>query len=268
MASILADGAAAVEALRARGAVFDLGSDGRPARTREGGHSALRVIHAGGDATGAEVQRALLAASRDDRLPLLTGHTALDVLRGSAGTLAGIAVLDERGRRGAIATPAILLASGGYGQLFAGTTNPETATGDGLAVALRAGAALGDLEFVQFHPTGAAHRPRRPSESTSAAGHRGAAGRGRGAGATTLGRRVMDGVHPLADLAPRDVVAAAITRRMADTGTDHVLLDATGIPSFADAVPDRARQLRAGSASTRPGSRSRSARQRTTPAAG
>jgi L-aspartate oxidase len=234
--SILSDGAAAVAALQARGAAFDLGPDGRPARTREGGHSALRVIHAGGDATGAEVQRTLLTASRQDRLPLLTRHTALDVLRDAAGTPAGLAVLDEHGRRGVITAPAVLLASGGYGRLFAATTNPATATGDGLALALRAGAAVADLEFVQFHPT--ALHTGRPGRSTGASPLVTEALRGEGAVLLDgHGRRIMDGVHPLADLAPRDVVAAAITRRMAETGSDHVLLDATAIPGFADRFP-------------------------------
>jgi L-aspartate oxidase len=244
VAEIIADGPAAVARLRARGAVFDPGSDGRLARTREGGHSAFRVVHAGGDATGAEVERALVAAATDRRLPLLTGHVAVDALRDERGVVIGLALLDDAGRPGVLRAPAVLLASGGYGQLYASTTNPETATGDGVALALRAGATAADLEFVQFHPTvlytddlqaGSSSRRapavgRRPLVTEAV----------RGEGAVLVdraGRRFMAGVHPLADLAPRDVVAAAITRTLAETGAECVHLDATAIPDFARRFP-------------------------------
>jgi L-aspartate oxidase len=222
--AIIADGPAAVTRLRERGAVFDAGEEGRLARTREGGHSAFRVVHAGGDATGAEVERALLAATRDGRVPMLEGHVAVEALRARSGAVAGLLVLDANGVPGVLRAPAVLLATGGAGQLYAATTNPEVATADGLAIALRAGAAVADLEFVQFHPTvlytGRDARGRCPLVTEAV----------RGEGAVLVdaaGDRVMAGVHPLADLAPRDVVAAAITRRMAETGTDHVYLDAT-----------------------------------------
>jgi L-aspartate oxidase len=233
VAEIIADGPAAVARLRDRGAVFDPGADGRLARTREGGHSAFRVVHAGGDATGAEVERALVAAAADRRLPLLTGHVAVDALRDERGAVAGLAVLDDEGRPGVLRAPAVLLASGGYGQLYASTTNPGTATGDGIALALRAGAAAADLEFVQFHPTVLYTGPtvgRRPLVTEAV----------RGEGAVLLdraGRRFMSGVHPLADLAPRDVVAATITRTLAATGSECVYLDATGIAGFARRFP-------------------------------
>jgi L-aspartate oxidase len=230
VAAILRDGPAAVARLRARGAVFD--ADGaRLARTREGGHSAFRVIHAGGDATGAEIERALVQAAAG--LPLLTGHVAVDVLRDARGHVAGLSVLDDAGRAGVLRAPAVVLATGGYGRLYASTTNPETATGDGIALALRAGAAAADLEFVQFHPTVLYTGPavgRRPLVTEAV----------RGEGAVLLdrtGRRVMAGVHPLADLAPRDVVAAAITRRMTATATDCVYLDARALDGFAARFP-------------------------------
>jgi L-aspartate oxidase len=230
---ILTDGPAAVARLRARGAVFDSGPDGRLARTREGGHSAFRVVPAGGDATGAEVERALVAAAADRRLPLLAGHVAVDALRDGRGAVTGLAVLDDEGRSGVLRAPAVLLASGGYGQLYASTTNPATATGDGVALALRAGATAADLEFVQFHPTVLYTGPavgRRPLVTEAV----------RGEGAVLVdraGRRFMTDVHPLADLAPRDVVAAAITRTLAATGADCVHLDATAIPHFARRFP-------------------------------
>ncbi|MBV9162661.1 MAG: L-aspartate oxidase [Pseudonocardiales bacterium] len=225
--AILAAGPAAVSVLRARGAVFD-GSAGELERTREGGHRAFRVIHAAGDATGAEIERALAGATRGGQLPLLEGRSVTDVLRDDTGRVAGLALLgDYLGDgwgAGVLRTRAVLLATGGLGQLYAVSTNVDGATGDGLALALRAGAMTADLEFVQFHPTvlhvGPGSRGRQPLVTEAI----------RGEGAVLLditGSPVMTGVHPLGALAPRDVVAAAITSRMAQTGTDHVLLDAT-----------------------------------------
>ncbi|HJP77139.1 MAG TPA: L-aspartate oxidase [Pseudonocardiaceae bacterium] len=234
--AIVADGPAAVAGLRDLGAVFDGDGAGNLARTREGGHSAFRVIHAGGDATGAEVERALLAATKDAALPVLTDHVAVDALHTTSGAVGGLLVLDSTGTPGVIKAPAVLLATGGVGQLYQATSNPEVATADGLALALRAGAAVADLEFVQFHPTvlftGSGARGRCPLVTEAV----------RGEGAVLIdgsGERVMLGVHPLADLAPRDVVSAAITRRMAETGTDHVYLDAThlGATEFSTRFP-------------------------------
>ncbi|MFD8499705.1 L-aspartate oxidase [Amycolatopsis sp. NPDC059657] len=234
---ILEGGPAAVARLRASGATFDPAAS-RPglARTREGGHSAFRVIHAGGDATGAEVERTLVAQAGDRRVPVLEGHIAVDALRTPLGEVAGVTVLDRAGTPGVVRAAAVLLASGGIGQLYQATSNPEIATGDGLALALRAGALAADLEFVQFHPTvlftpGARGRCPLVTEAV------------RGEGATLLdgaGASVMQGVHPLGDLAPRDVVSAAITRRMtlAPGGIDdHVFLDATGVSGFAARFP-------------------------------
>ncbi|MBE1464501.1 L-aspartate oxidase [Kibdelosporangium phytohabitans] len=227
VAAILADGADAVTRLRALGAVFDPGTDGKLARTREGGHSAFRVVHAGGDATGAEIERALLSAAQDGRVPLLDNHIAVDTVRTATGAVVGLLVLDPNGVPGVVSAPAVLLATGGLGQLYQATSNPEVATADGLALALRAGAPAADVEFVQFHPTvlytGPGARGRCPLVTEAV----------RGEGAVlvdALGERVMKGVHPLEDLAPRDVVSAAITRRMAtEPGGvgDHVYLDAT-----------------------------------------
>ncbi|GAB3381771.1 L-aspartate oxidase [Amycolatopsis echigonensis] len=233
--SIVSGGPAAVTELRHNGAVFDHGSGGL-SRAREGGHSAFRVIHAGGDATGAEVERALVAQAGERRIPVLEHHIAVDALRTAAGEVAGVTVLDRNGVPGVVRASAVVLASGGFGQLYQATSNPEIATGDGLALALRAGAAVADIEFVQFHPTvlytpGARGRCPLVTEAV------------RGEGATLVdgaGASVMAGVHPLGDLAPRDVVAAAITRRqaLAPGGIDdHVFLDATGIPGFAKRFP-------------------------------
>jgi L-aspartate oxidase len=234
--SILDGGPAAVARLRADGAKFDAAASGSLARAREGGHSAFRVIHAGGDATGAEVERALVAQAGQARVPVLEHHIAVDALRTPGGRVAGVTVLDRHGVPGVVRASAVLLASGGIGQLYQATSNPEIATGDGLALALRAGATVADIEFVQFHPTvlytpGARGRCPLVTEAV------------RGEGATLVdgaGLPVMRGVHPLGDLAPRDVVSAAITRRMATAPggvDDHVFLDATGIAGFAQRFP-------------------------------
>ncbi|GAA3579001.1 L-aspartate oxidase [Amycolatopsis ultiminotia] len=233
--SILAGGPSAVTELFANGAMFDRGMNGL-SRTREGGHSAFRVIHAGGDATGAEVERALVTQVTDRRVPVLEHHIAVDALRTPAGEVAGVTVLDRRGVPGVVRASAVVLASGGFGQLYQATSNPDLATGDGLALALRAGASVADVEFVQFHPTvlytpGARGRCPLVTEAV------------RGEGATLVdgaGVPVMAGVHPLGDLAPRDVVSAAITRRMSQAPGgvgDHVFLDATGVSGFATRFP-------------------------------
>ncbi|RSD22943.1 L-aspartate oxidase [Amycolatopsis eburnea] len=234
--SIVDGGPAAVARLRADGAKFDVAASGVLALGREGGHSAFRVIHAGGDATGAEVERALVAQAGQAGVPVLEHHIAVDALLTPGGRVAGVTVLDRHGVPGAVRASAVLVASGGLGQLYQATSNPEIATGDGLALALRAGATVADIEFVQFHPTvlytpGARGRCPLVTEAV------------RGEGATLVdgaGLPVMRGVHPLGDLAPRDVVSAAITRRMtaAPGGVDdHVFLDATSIGGFAQRFP-------------------------------
>ena len=230
-ARILVDGPGAVDRLIARGARFDLGPGGL-LRTREGGHHADRIIHAGGDATGAEIERALIAGI-DTGPAVLTGHLALDVVLDGSGRAGGLSVLAPDGTVGLIRARAVVLATGGAGHLYAATTNPTVATADGLAMALRAGAELSDVEFVQFHPTvlftEGGQRGRRPLVTEAV----------RGSGAVLVdvtGAGIMPGVHPLADLAPRDVVSLAVTRRMTGADgsgapqADHVLLDATGIP--------------------------------------
>lgn len=224
---LVTEGPAAFDALVERGAHFDRDANGGIALTREGGHHRDRIAHAGGDATGAEVSRALIEAMRDDDgIEFIEHALALDVLLSSAGAAVGITLhvigAGSRDGVGAVRARAVVLATGGLGQVFAQTTNPEVATGDGVALALRAGAAVADLEFVQFHPTvlwlGPGAQGQQPLISEAV----------RGEGAFLVddgGDRVMAGVHPMADLAPRDVVAKAIMRRMLDTGAPHVWLD-------------------------------------------
>ncbi|MBB5917877.1 L-aspartate oxidase [Nocardia transvalensis] len=225
--SIVGGGREAVAALTDLGAVFDLGRDGQISRTREGGHSTRRIIHAGGDATGAEVQRALNTAG----LPVLFGAAAVDVVTGPEGVRGVIAVSDKG--FGVVHAPAVLLATGGLGQLYACSTNPPGATADGIALALRAGAVVADLEFLQFHPTvlfASGGVGRRPLISEAV----------RGEGAVLVdsqGDSVTAGVHPRGDLAPRDVVSRAIAARMHALGTDHVYLDARAIDGFARRFP-------------------------------
>ncbi len=225
--SIVAAGADAVTALADLGAVFDRGRDGQVSRTREGGHSARRIIHAGGDATGAEVQRALNAAG----MPVLFGAAAARVVTGSDG-VTGLVVLSGRGV-GVVHAPAVLLATGGLGQLYSCSTNPSGATADGVGLALDAGATVADLEFVQFHPTvlfAAGGVGRRPLISEAV----------RGEGAILVdshGDSVTAGVHPMGDLAPRDVVSKAIAARLRVLGEDHVYLDARRLDGFAVRFP-------------------------------
>ncbi len=149
VSSIVADGYRAVAELVGDGARFDESVPGRWALTREGGHSRRRIVHAGGDATGAEVQRALDQAAAT--LDIRTGHVALRVLH-DGGAVTGVLVGNADGF-GIISAPSVILASGGLGQLYAATTNPAGSTGDGIALALWAGVAVSDLEFIQFHPT-------------------------------------------------------------------------------------------------------------------
>ncbi|MGN7728197.1 L-aspartate oxidase [Cellulosimicrobium sp. 22601] len=232
---LVTEGPARVRELVARGANFDRAENGDIALTREGGHHADRIAHAGGDATGAEISRALVAqleaVRADPGIEVIENALVLDVLTGAGpdgspracGVTLHVRGEGTRDGVGAVLARAVVLATGGVGQVFRSSTNPPQATGDGIAAALRAGATLGDLEFVQFHPTvlwlGLGAKGQLPLISEAV----------RGEGAILLdtdGHRFMPAQHPMAELAPRDVVAHAIVRQMAATGSDHVLLDA------------------------------------------
>jgi L-aspartate oxidase len=227
--SIVADGYRAVAELVDDGAHFDESAPGQWALTREGGHSRRRIIHAGGDATGAEVQRALDRAA--SQLDIRRGHVALELLHdGEAVT--GVLVLNEDGL-GVVHAPSVILATGGLGHLYAATTNPEGSTGDGVALAMWAGLPVSDLEFIQFHPTMLfdGHAGGRRPLITEAV---------RGEGAILVdsqGNSITAGVHPMGDLAPRDVVAGAIDARLAASGDACVYLDARGIAGFKRRFP-------------------------------
>ena len=211
------------------GAAFDRDPSGELSLTREGGHHRNRIVHAGGDATGAEVQRALVAAvTTHPRIRIIEHALVLDLLRTGDGRAAGVTLhvlgAGTQDGVGAVLARAVVLATGGMGQVFASTTNPSVSTGDGVALALRAGAAVEDLEFVQFHPTSLYLGPGLAGQQPLVS----EAMRGEGAFLVdAFGRRVISSQdHPLADLAPRDVVAKAITRRMLELGVEHVFLDA------------------------------------------
>jgi L-aspartate oxidase len=244
--SLVRDAPTAIQYLELLGAAFDPGSDGLRALTREGGHSRSRIVHAGGDQSGAEVQRTLDMNAINAGVEVMDHAFALDLVFGKSNggrrQIAGvrIAKLDEHGNVesvGLVTAPAVVIATGGYGQVFASTSNPPAVTGDGHALALRAGLTLRDLEFVQFHPTVLWH----PADSSQQQMLISEAVRGEGAVLfDAAGERVMVGVHPQEDLAPRDVVASAISARMAQAPAgvdDHVYLDATKIDNFAERFP-------------------------------
>ncbi|WP_354670846.1 L-aspartate oxidase [Actinomadura sp. DC4] len=222
---LVTEGPQAVRGLIEIGTDFDRDRDGHIALTREGGHLKRRIAHAGGDATGAEISRALLAATKDAGIEVVEHALALDLLvedGRAAGVTLHVMGEGQRDGVGAVRARAVVLATGGLGQVFEATTNPEVSTGDGLALALRAGAEVADVEFVQFHPTvmwlGPDAKGRQPLISEAV----------RGEGAFLVdgsGERFMTGRHPLADLAPRDVVAKEIMKRMRETGEPCVYLD-------------------------------------------
>ncbi|HSK26470.1 MAG TPA: L-aspartate oxidase [Jiangellales bacterium] len=228
---LVTEGPRRVRELVALGAAFELSPDGTIALTREGGHLRDRIAHAGGDATGREIQRALMEALRevhdDPHIEVVEHALVIDVLTAADGRACGVTLHvigeGERDGVGAALGRAVVLATGGLGQVYASTTNPPVATGDGVAAALRAGAETSDLEFVQFHPTvlwlGRAAQGQQPLISEAV--------RGEGAVLRDVeGRRFMAGRHELADLAPRDVVAKGVVTAMQETGAEHVWLDA------------------------------------------
>ncbi len=226
------EGPSRVHELIAMGAVFDRQPGGALALAREGGHSTARVVHAGGAATGAEVERALVDATRASAAAVLEEWFAHDRLV-EGGRCRGVRALDPAGRAVDVRATHTVLATGGAGQLFAVTSNPAEATADGLAMALRAGVPVADVEFMQFHPT-ALHHPAmpRPLLSEALRGH---------------GARLRDahGDRFVDELAPRDLVSRAMAERMHRQGVESLWLDATGLDAFEARFPTIAASLRA-----------------------
>ena len=218
-ALLVAQGPERVAELLEWGTRFDR-ENGELMRTREGAHSLSRILHANGDATGREIAVSLLRHVRAlENVELMEWTTSVDLLM-EDGRVVGASLLDGEGGLRTVLARAVLLASGGAGQVYSETTNPDVATGDGIAMAYRAGAEVSDMEFYQFHPTAfsLAGAPRfLMSEAL------------RGEGALLVnarGERFMERYHPLLELAPRDVVARAITREGMD---GEVYLDMRGV---------------------------------------
>ena len=191
---------------------------------REGGHSVNRVAHAD-DLTGAEIERALIAAckAKKNNITFFANHIVLDLIKYSDGSqerCGGAYVFSERERTfDSFYAPVTMVATGGLGQVYYHTSNPKIATGDGVAIAFRAGVDIANLEFIQFHPTTLYAPGRWPFLISEAV--RGEGGILR----SVYGRRIMDGAHPLGDLAPRDIVARTIDKELNETGEEYVLLD-------------------------------------------
>lgn len=219
---LVQEGMERVKELLDLGVPFDR-RDGEPAFTREAAHSRRRILHADGDATGREISRVLMElVTRNPRIKVEEKVFAAALLTGSAGCR-GIFTVRKNGAPQALLAGATILATGGCGQIYSATTNPAVATGDGMAMAYRAGAPLADMEFMQFHPT-VLYFPPAPrfliSESV------------RGEGGILLskeGTRFMPDYHPQAELAPRDIVARAVHHELQKSGSECVYLDLSAI---------------------------------------
>jgi len=220
--SVLVDEAPSdIQTLLQMGVPFDQDELGGLRIGREGGHRRHRVLHAGGDATGRETVKALSALVAERENVTLLGRTFLvDVLLDEAGAVCG-ALIHSQGAYRLLRTRHLIIATGGIGQIYKTSTNPEVATGDGLAAAVRAGAKLRDMEFIQFHPTGLWRGDRSGQAFLVSETLRGEGAILRNA----AGEAFMEGQHELRDLAPRDIVARAILSEMERTGADHVYLD-------------------------------------------
>jgi L-aspartate oxidase len=243
------EGPARIRELIALGVAFDRGADGEFVKGLEAAHSYPRILHSGGDATGTAIEKALVARLRASDVRVIEHAFLVDLVLDD-GRVTGVDLLvgdapasesapRVAGVRERVDADAVVLATGGAGELYAHTTNPPVATGDGIAAALRAGADVADLEFFQFHPTVLEGK-------TDAAGV--AAGESflvseavRGEGATLIdenGRRFAFDAHPDGELAPRDVVARAIARQMEAQGGRPALLDATHLRATPEETAD------------------------------
>lgn len=217
--TLVSEAAENIEILCRYGVNFDKSDEHHLALSREGAHSRNRIVHTG-DATGKEVCDTLIhALIKHDNVRIYERTYAIDIITDNRKCIGILSYLEDSGEYKLFLADAIVCASGGYGQLYNYTTNPPVATGDGAAMAYRAGCRLMDLEFVQFHPTVLYHPQNRSFLISEAV---------RGEGAVLLnekGERFMQGCHPMAELAPRDVVSRAIFREIGKTGSTHVYLD-------------------------------------------
>jgi L-aspartate oxidase len=221
------EGPARLKALAAMGADFNRKANGEFDLTREGGHSKRRIVHSG-DVTGKEVERAMLAACDEQpNIEFFPDATAIDLIRdreapAGKGRVQGVYVLRDDGAIETFLGKVTVLATGGAGKVYLYTSNPDVATGDGVAMAYRAGAQIANMEFYQFHPTCLFHPDAKSFLISEAL--RGEGGKLR---LKSTGERFMKRYHELAELAPRDVVARAIDAEMKRTGADCVHLDMT-----------------------------------------
>jgi len=240
--ALVAEGPREIAQLLEWGMRLDRAADGSPALALEGGHRHARIVHSDGDATGHELARCLIERTRATRgVRVFDRCFAVDLLRASDGSGRVTGALTWHPRHGLqiIWARATVLASGGAGQVYRETTNPKVATGDGLAMAWRAGAELADLEFFQFHPT---------ALYVAGAGRMLISEAVRGEGAHLVdqrGERFMQGLHPMAELAPRDIVSKSIVRHLAGSGGSHVFLDCRHFAPgrFVERFPGLARML-------------------------
>ncbi|MGH9055372.1 MAG: L-aspartate oxidase [Acidimicrobiales bacterium] len=230
---LVREGPERVRELAALGARFDRNERGLWELSREGGHTTARVVHAGGAATGAEIERALVEAARQTAAQLWEGWFAVDLIL-EGGRCRGVTALGPAGEVVELRATHTLLATGGAGQMFSVTTNPPQSSGDGLAMALRAGVPVADVEFVQFHPTALHGAPAGPRPLMSEAL--------RGEGALLRDR---DGLRFVDEMQPRDVVAAAVAERMRVAGVEHLWLDVSGVEDFGRRFPSLDRSARA-----------------------
>jgi len=225
------EGPADIETLVRLNVPFDLDEFGDFHFTREGGHKKRRVVHAGGDATGRETIRALAAIVSGRKNITFSGYTCLfDVITDESKTqdggksyVKGVVVRYNDSEFHYIRTSNVIIATGGIGQLYSASTNPPVATGDGIAAAIRAGVGVSNVEFIQFHPTGLWDENSNGSEFLISEAVRGDGG----ILVNKEGKRFMQGVHELAELAPRDIVARGIVKELKISGENHVYVDIT-----------------------------------------
>lgn len=228
---LVTEGPSRVWELIELGARFDT-VNGAVALTREGAHSRARILHAA-DATGEAIRQALVeSCTREPRITVKENQFLIDILTWKGECLGALVLDAAQGTKTIYLAKVTIIATGGVGQLYPFTTNPDIATGDGMAACFRAGCELSDMEFVQFHPTVLAVPGSQRFLISEAV---------RGEGAllfNALGERFMPGYHPLNELAPRDIVARAIWNEMFETGVDHVYLDVTEMKNVKIRFPN------------------------------
>ncbi|MEI6100467.1 MAG: L-aspartate oxidase [Eubacteriales bacterium] len=221
---LVEEGPAEIQKLISLGVPFDRDESGEITVSREGAHTFNRIIHCGGDATGLHLTTTLAtAAAQRKNISIMNGMTVFDILTDANGAVAGVLAQDPGGCNILIRAPYVIVATGGIGRVYRNSTNSNCATGDGIASAMRAGAELQNMEFVQFHPTALIHPDANMryfliSEAL------------RGEGAILRNRKwepFMLDVHPMADLAPRDIVTRAIASQMKKYDLPNVYLDIT-----------------------------------------